>query len=161
MAISTEQPGPPTARYHEKREALMDAAARLFNSDGVKGATLARIAASVGLVTNSVTYYYRKKEDLARACFLRSIAALDALAAGAVGRTTVAERLQSFFRGYAQLLADMESGRHPQLLNFNDIRSLPSEHCARSGKMSSPPATPISSETHLMHEIGGSSHSSK
>jgi len=128
MAISTEQPGPPTARYHEKREALMDAAARLFNSDGVKGATLARIAASVGLVTNSVTYYYRKKEDLARACFLRSIAALDALAAGAVGRTTVAERLQSFFRGYAQLLADMESGRHPQLLNFNDIRSLPSEH---------------------------------
>src|SRR5215471_13026523 len=101
MTITSEQT-PQTARYHEKREALMDAAARLFNSEGVKGATLARIAASVGLVTNSVTYYYRKKEDLARACFLRSIAALDALAVEAAGKPTVGERLQSFFRGYAE-----------------------------------------------------------
>jgi len=79
MTVSPEQ-SLPTARYHEKREALLDAAARLFNTQGVKGATLTSIAASVGLVTNSVTYYYRKKEDLAQACFLRSIAALDVLA---------------------------------------------------------------------------------
>ncbi|HTT09493.1 MAG TPA: TetR/AcrR family transcriptional regulator [Burkholderiaceae bacterium] len=128
MTLSPEQPTPPAARYHEKREALMDAAARLFNTQGVKGATLTRIAASVGLVTNSVTYYYRRKEDLARACFLRSIAARDALAGEAADGSTVAERLGNLFRRYAQLLADMESGRHPQLLNFNDIRSLPSPH---------------------------------
>ena len=127
MTITPEQT-PQTARYQEKREALLDAAARLFNSQGIKGATLARIAASVGLVTNSVTYYYRKKEDIARACFLRSIAALDALAAEAADRPDVPARIEAFFSRYGQLLADMELGRHPQLLNFNDIRSLPSQH---------------------------------
>jgi len=127
MTITPEQ-SPQTARYQEKREALLDAAARLFNSQGIKGATLARIAASVGLVTNSVTYYYRKKEDIARACFLRSIAALDALAAEAADRPDVPTRIEAFFSRYGQLLADMELRRHPQLLNFNDIRSLPSQH---------------------------------
>lgn len=117
-----------TARYHEKREALLDAAASLFNNQGVRGATLSNIAASVGLVTNSVTYYYRKKEDLARACFLRSIDALDALAKEAADQPGVAERLRTFFARYAQLLADIELGRHVELVNFNDIRALPSPH---------------------------------
>jgi multidrug efflux pump subunit AcrB len=40
-----------TARFQEKREALLDAAARHFNAQGVKGATLGEIAAQVGLVT--------------------------------------------------------------------------------------------------------------
>lgn len=44
-----------TARFQEKRDAILSAAASRFNEQGVKGATLADIAASVGLVTNSVT----------------------------------------------------------------------------------------------------------
>ena len=32
--------------------------------------TLADVAAKVGLITTSVTYYYRKKDDLAAACFM-------------------------------------------------------------------------------------------
>ena len=67
--------GGSTSRFQVKREAVLAAAAHHFNQQGVKGATLADIAASVGLVTTSVTYYYRKKEDLATACFLRAIAA--------------------------------------------------------------------------------------
>jgi len=126
MTVSPEQ-SLPTARYHEKREALLDAAARLFNTQGVKGATLTSIAASVGLVTNSVTYYYRKKEDLAHACFLRSIAALDTLASEAAEQPSVSARLQCFFRNHGQLLADIEVGRHTQLVNFNDIRALPGQ----------------------------------
>jgi AcrR family transcriptional regulator len=115
-----------TPRYQEKREAILAAAAALFNEQGVKGATLSGIAGSVGLVTNSVTYYYRKKEDLATACFLRSIAAFDALADGASRRDSVAARVQAFFRGTVQLLADIEEGRQPHIVNFNDIRALPS-----------------------------------
>ena len=72
---------PSTPRYQEKREGVLNAAAVLFNQRGVKDATLSDIAASVGLVTNSVPYYYRKKEDLATACFLRTIDAFNELAA--------------------------------------------------------------------------------
>ena len=116
---------PQTSRYQEKREAILSAAALLFNEQGVKGATLSGIAGSVGLVTNSVTYYYRKKEDLATACFLRSIAAFDTLAEAAAKEASVPARVQAFFRHQSQLLADIEEGRHAPLVNFNDIRALP------------------------------------
>ena len=62
-----------TRRFEQKREAILDAAAALFNEKGVRGATLQDVAQSVGLMTNSITYYYRKKEDLATACLLRTI----------------------------------------------------------------------------------------
>jgi len=114
-----------TLRFQEKREAVLAAAALLFNERGVKGATLADIAASVGLVTNSVTYYYRKKEDLATACFLRSIAAFDALAIEAGAQRGVPERLNAFFTLHAKMLADIELGEHAPIVNFNDIRALP------------------------------------
>ena len=116
-----------TPRYQEKREAILCAAAVLFNEQGVKGATLSGIGGSVGLVTNSVTYYYLKKEDLAGACFLRSIAAFEALAVAAAREAGVQARLQAFFRAQAQLLADIEEGRHAPIVAFNDIRALPGE----------------------------------
>lgn len=115
----------PTPRYQEKREAILHAAAARFNEQGVRGATLAEIAGSVGLVTNSVTYYYRKKEDLATACFERSIAAFEALAQAALAEADVPQRLRAFLGGYVRLLADIEEGRHAQLVSFNDIRALP------------------------------------
>ena len=115
-----------TPRYQEKREAILAAAARLFNDEGVRGATLGGIAAGVGLATNSVTYYYRKKEDLATACFQRSIAVFDGLAEQAGGLPDVPARVRDFLRRLAQLLADVEEGRRPAIVNFNDIRALPS-----------------------------------
>jgi AcrR family transcriptional regulator len=128
---------PPTTRFQEKREALLDAAARHFNAQGVKGATLGEIAAQVGLVTTSLTYYYRKKEDLATACFLRAIAAHDALAQRALLAVTahapavsVADRVTHFLQLHAQLLADMEAGTRPALIGFADIRALPDPQAA-------------------------------
>lgn len=116
---------PQTARYLEKREAILDAAARLFNEQGVRGATLAGIAGSVGLVTNSVTYYYRKKEDLATACFQRAIEVFDGLARDAVAPPDVPERVLDFVRRYARRLEAMEERREPTIVTFNDIRALP------------------------------------
>lgn len=118
---------PTTARFQEKREAVLAAASRLFNQQGVKGATLADIAASVGLVTTSVTYYYRKKEDLATACFLRALVAHEAMVAeaAATGGDTVAGRLAAFFRCHAAALAAADAGSQPPLIVFNDLRALP------------------------------------
>ena len=117
---------PQTQRYQEKREAILSAAARQFNQHGVKGATLSEIAASVGLVTNSVTYYYRKKEDLASACFQRSIEAFSKVADAARAERTVAGRVDAYFRGLARLFAAVDLGEHPPLVLFNDMRALPS-----------------------------------
>jgi AcrR family transcriptional regulator len=94
-----------TKRYEQKRQSSLDAAVRLFNQKGLKGTTLADVAQSVGLITNSVTYYYRKKEELATACLLRSTEVLEELIAAALREDTPEERLRTILRLYCETLA--------------------------------------------------------
>ena len=82
------------------------------------------VARSVGLVTNSLTYYYRKKEDLA----WRMPAALDggdgpsADAAASSARWRCAMR--AFIGRYLGLLAEIGEGRHAELIVFSDLLTL-------------------------------------
>src|SRR6202046_2714956 len=95
--MDTEQPGPvSTDRYTKKREAIIAAAAGIMNRRGVKGMTLADVAASVDLITTSVTYYFKKKEDLAVASFLASIERFDTLISASLGAPDPRERLHRF-----------------------------------------------------------------
>lgn len=114
----------PTARHLEKRELLLDAAARRFNERGVRGAGLADIGASVGLGTTSVTYYFRRKEDLTAACMLRAIEVFSRLADEAATASDVHARIEGFAQGFGHVLVDIESGAHPQLILFNEVRAL-------------------------------------
>lgn len=114
-----------TKRFEEKRELILNAAATLFNERGVKGATFADIAGKVGLVPNSVTYYYRKKEDLATACFLRATAAFDRIATEAGNAATIEARVRVFVVRHAELLAGMEGGEAPPMILFNELHALP------------------------------------
>lgn len=115
-----------TKRSEQKRELILDAATRHFNRTGVRGATLTEIAANVGLVTNSVTYYYRKKEDLAAACLLRAIAVMRTIIAQAMTQPTPEACLDELLRGYAGRLVASATGAEPPLMSFNDIRALAS-----------------------------------
>jgi AcrR family transcriptional regulator len=117
-----------TKRYERKRQAILDAAVRLFNQKGVKGTTLADVAQSVGLITNSVTYYYRKKEELATACLLRSIEALEEIIARAVREPTLEARIRTVLRLYVAKLAASNSADEPPLMSFSDMRALTTPH---------------------------------
>ncbi len=63
----------PSRRFQAKREQILQAAARKFNQLGVRGATLEDIAIDVGMNLTSIRHYFRKKDDLVAAGFLRSI----------------------------------------------------------------------------------------
>ncbi|HMA09494.1 MAG TPA: TetR/AcrR family transcriptional regulator, partial [Ramlibacter sp.] len=119
-----------TARFRDKREAILDGAARMFNQHGVKGGMISDIARSVGLATNSLTYYYRKKEDLVVACLLRSMEAMGAAADAAAGAGTLAERVRGFVARYLGLLAEIGAGRHPELIVFSDLLTVTAPHDA-------------------------------
>jgi AcrR family transcriptional regulator len=122
--LSTDTPSS-TARFNAKREALLAAASALFNVKGVMGTTLADVATSVGLVKNSVTYYYKRKEDLAVACFEQSIAVLDGLIAAAAQEPTVAARAERVIREQVAYEADVIAGRQAPAVMFVDMRALP------------------------------------
>ena len=131
-ALSTP-PTLPTLRFAEKRELILDGAARLFNRRGIRAGTLAEVAASVDLATNSLTYYYRKKDDLVCACLLRSIAALAQVlteAAAAAPPGNLAGRVHAVVQGFFALLAAIERREHPALIYFGDMRALPQPQAA-------------------------------
>jgi AcrR family transcriptional regulator len=53
-----------TRRFQEKRALVLDAASALINEKGAAGMTLAAVAEAVGLNTASVTYYFKRRDDL-------------------------------------------------------------------------------------------------
>ena len=117
-----------TPRYLQKREAILHEAARLFNARGMKGATLSDVAASVGLSTNSITYYYKKKEDLVVACLLRSIETVSGIIAQAAQEPAPEGRVRSFVRLFLARLADIASGQASEMMTFRDVHVLGSPH---------------------------------
>src|SRR5437764_13261629 len=91
-----------TDRFERKREAILDAATELLNARGVKGLTLSVAAAAVGLSTTSVTYYFKRKDDLAAACMMRGIAALGEIVQAALAEPTPQARLRSLLSPYLE-----------------------------------------------------------
>jgi AcrR family transcriptional regulator len=116
--------GGATARYARKKEAIVAAASEILNHQGVKGMTLAGVASRVGLITTSVTYYFKKKEDLAVACFLDGIARFDELASDALRARGPHQRVQRLLDSWLGLRRRIAAGEAPAIAVFNDIRAL-------------------------------------
>jgi AcrR family transcriptional regulator len=113
-----------TERYNKKKEAIIAAAVGILNRRGVRGMTLAAVAASVDLITTSVTYYFKKKEDLAVACFLRGIERFDALVSEALTEDEPRARLLRFLDAYLALHRRVREGDEAPIAIFSDIRAL-------------------------------------
>ncbi|HEX7725305.1 MAG TPA: TetR/AcrR family transcriptional regulator [Rhizomicrobium sp.] len=128
MDSETTPPISSTDRYARKKEAIIAAATGILNRRGVKGMTLADVAASVDLITTSVTYYFKKKEDLAVACFLSSIERFDTLITASLGARDARERLHSFLRLYLDLNRRVRLAEEAPLAAFADIRALKEPH---------------------------------
>ncbi|HZZ31818.1 MAG TPA: TetR/AcrR family transcriptional regulator [Phenylobacterium sp.] len=113
-----------TDRFERKREAILDASTALLNAHGVKGLTLGIAAAAVNLSTTSVTYYFRRKDDLAAAVMLRGVHSLTEIVNLALVQPTPAERLRSLLELYLQRMRRAALGEAPQLPLFSDLRAL-------------------------------------
>lgn len=115
---------PATERYARKKEAILAAATAILNRQGVKGMTLSDVAAKVGLITTSVTYYYRKKDDLAAACFMRGVERFDALVGEAAKAPDAPSRLLALLDLYLDLNRRVRLGEAPPLTSFTEMRAL-------------------------------------
>ncbi|NBB16996.1 TetR family transcriptional regulator [Caulobacter sp. SLTY] len=124
---------PATTRFAARRESILAAATGILNRQGVKGMTLADVAAEVGLITTSVTYYFRRKEDLAAACFLRGIESFEGLVRESAKAPDARARLDLFLELFFDLSRRIRRKEAPPMVSFSEMRSLKEPHRAEVG----------------------------
>jgi AcrR family transcriptional regulator len=67
--MATTQALPRAPRQDNRRERLLDAAARLFSEQGFHAASMRDIAKAVGMLSGSIYYHFASKEDLLLAIY--------------------------------------------------------------------------------------------
>ena len=118
------------SRYMRKREEILNAAGACFNRYGLRDATLAVIASDIGLNLKSLRYYFKRKEDLVAAAFLRSIKLHRELIEDALDAEGVETRVCRFIDNYFALQARVRRGKEPEFVHFGDLRALTEPHAA-------------------------------
>ncbi len=113
-----------SAKYLHKKEQILENAARKFNRLGVRGATLADVAAEVGLNLTSIRHYFQRKEDLVAACFLRSTEVLTTQVEKARRAGSPEARVRDLVHRYFEVRRRIRIGEHPEVIIFGDLRSL-------------------------------------
>lgn len=114
----------PTRRYQAKRDAIVRFAVEEMNRKGVRGMTLGEVAARLDLVPTGVIYYFKNKEELAAAAFLKGIGQFEALIASGEGEGAPAERLSAFVGAYFDYAARLARDEADRIPVFNDVRAL-------------------------------------
>ncbi|WP_419807378.1 TetR/AcrR family transcriptional regulator [Sphingomonas sp.] len=113
-----------TARFRQKRDAILAAAAEAINEQSAKGMTFADVARRVGLNTTSVTYYFKRKEDLAAAAFEHTLDYLLLMLDTAMEAATPAERVRRYLALNIARLRRIERGEERPLAVLSDLRAM-------------------------------------
>ena len=116
------------SRFDHRKEKILNSASALFNRHGLRDATLSVIAAEIGLNFKSLRYYFKRREDLVSAAFMRSIERHQHLAEDALAEDEIEARIRRFVGSYIKLLAEIRLGEQPEFVYFGDLRALTPPH---------------------------------
>ena len=64
-------------RYEESKASVVAAAISVINQKGVSRMTLADVAEKLGFAAPAISYYFKKKDDLAVACLLKGLSRME------------------------------------------------------------------------------------
>lgn len=120
-----------TKRYRAKRDAILAAAAEAINEASAKGMTFADVARRVGLNTTSVTYYFKRKENLAAAAFDHTLAWLQATLDTALLEPTPQARVAKFLSIHFDRQQRIEAGEERPVAMLADLRAMEDPFKAR------------------------------
>ncbi|MES2753426.1 MAG: TetR/AcrR family transcriptional regulator [Pseudomonadota bacterium] len=113
-----------TKRFRAKRDAILAAAAEAINEQSAKGMTFADVARRVGLNTTSVTYYFKRKDDLAAACFDHTLDRLHAMLDEALAEPTPRDRVARVLAINMARLARIARGEERPFAVLSDLRAM-------------------------------------
>jgi AcrR family transcriptional regulator len=125
---------PPGGNSDETRQALIDAALRLFAERGFASTTLSAVAADAGVAGSAVYYYFDSKEQLYEAVFLAVAPPVwEAMAESAGEEPTMIAGLEGLLRGRGGRRAPNVSAfmagmplvvtLHPELIHLLETRT--------------------------------------
>ncbi|MBX3594207.1 TetR/AcrR family transcriptional regulator [Sphingomonas sp.] len=120
-----------TKRFRAKRDAILAAAADVINEQSAKGMTFADVAQRVGLNTTSVTYYFKRKEDLAAAAFEVTLDRLDEMLASAHHEVSPDARVAHYLSLNMERLERIARGEERPFAILSDLRAMEGEVKAR------------------------------
>lgn len=113
-----------SARFARRQQEIVTSAVQALNRKGVRGMTLADVAAQLDMAPTGVIYYFKSKEELAEACFLLAIAQYEAFAAEAVAAGSARARIGAFNQAYFRFRHAEALGEARPIAVFNDVRAL-------------------------------------
>ncbi len=112
-----------TKRFRAKRDAILAAAAEAINEQSAKGMTFADVARRVGLNTTSVTYYFKRKEDLAAAAFEYTLDYLLVMLDAAMEEPTPEARVARYLALNMSRLDRIQRGQEKAFAVLSDLRA--------------------------------------
>ncbi|MBA4047506.1 MAG: TetR/AcrR family transcriptional regulator [Sphingomonas sp.] len=124
LGASIESVDGSTKRFRAKRDAILAAAAQAINEQSAKGMTFADVARRVGLNTTSVTYYFKRKEDLAAACFEYTLEQLHTKLDRALEEPTPQARVARYLALNMDRLARIQRGEATSFAVLSDLRAM-------------------------------------
>ena len=129
-----------TAKAEETRERIVDAALRLFREKGFDETTMRDVAGEAGMATGAAYYYFRSKEELVMALYLRTAEGARALTPPAIAKSAdLRKRIRAVIDTNLQQFAD-----HRRLLVALVRIGMDPEH----------PLSPFGTATTAMREEG-------
>lgn len=135
MTASASSPtvstSPKGKRFDQRKQAILDASGALFNRHGLRDATLAMVAAEIGLNLKSLRYYFKRKEDLVATAFLHAIDLHRSLIDTAMVEPTADARLRRFIVEYFALQLRVRRGEQAEFVHFGDLRALTEPQATR------------------------------
>lgn len=120
------------SRYSLRKEAIVRVATDIMNRKGVRGMTHSLVAAELGLVPRAVAYYFRRKEDLAAACYARSIARMQTHIDDALKQATPADAVRAFVKLFFESQRQVATEEIEPIAWFEDVRTLKDDATGRA-----------------------------
>lgn len=122
--------GPRGRRQDNRREAVMDAAARLFAEQGYRATTIRDIAGAAGMLPGSVYYHFASKDALLLAVYREGVARIIArVDAATAGEQDPWARLEAASAGHLEAI--LEANAYAQVI----VRVVPGDAAEVAGAL--------------------------
>ncbi len=121
-----------TDKFERKRAEIVRAAIDVANAGGLKNMRLADVGDALGLGATALTYYFRKRDDLAEACFNVTYDVIHECLEKAEQESHTERRILALLQAFIGYLAKVDMGEAAPILMLSEIKALAEPHRKRT-----------------------------